>query len=112
MADGREAAPSSRVPSSSAPSSSAPSSTEPNGTPLRRIEALPGPKGLPVLGNLLDIDRSRLHVTLEGWARTYGDLYTFRVGRKRAVVVSEPTSVERALRGRPGLFRRVATAAP
>jgi cytochrome P450 len=73
---------------------------------------LPGPKGLPVLGNLLDIDRSRLHVTLEGWARTYGDLYTFRVGRKRAVVVSEPTSVERALRGRPGLFRRVATAAP
>jgi cytochrome P450/nitrite reductase/ring-hydroxylating ferredoxin subunit len=79
---------------------------------IREVEELPGPKGLPLLGNLLEIDNDRLHLVLENWARTHGDLYTFRLGPKRALVVSDPALVEEVLRARPQAFRRVSTLEP
>lgn len=38
----------------------------------------PGPKGLPILGNALDIDMNEPHVTYTEWGKIYG-LY-FRTG--------------------------------
>jgi len=32
----------------------------------------PGPKGLPILGNVLDIDMNEPHVTYTEWGKTYG----------------------------------------
>lgn len=32
----------------------------------------PGPKGLPILGNALDIDMNEPHVTYTEWGKTYG----------------------------------------
>src|SRR5688572_25635094 len=43
----------------------------------RRIEDLPGPRGLPLLGNLLQLDLDRLHEVLETWGREYGPVYTY-----------------------------------
>ncbi|KAH6970551.1 cytochrome P450 [Ilyonectria sp. MPI-CAGE-AT-0026] len=44
----------------------------------------PGPKGLPVLGNILDIisagKEKRLHLLFENWAREYGDVMLIRSG--------------------------------
>jgi cytochrome P450 len=73
----------------------------------QRLEQLPGPKGLPLLGNLLQLDGRRLHVVLESWANLYGPLYAFRAGPKRTVVVGDPALVDQVLRARPDDYRRI-----
>ena len=40
-----------------------------------KISELPGPRGWPIVGNALQIERSRLHLVAEGWSRTYGDYF-------------------------------------
>jgi cytochrome P450 len=68
---------------------------------------LPGPKGLPVLGNLLQIDLKKLHLILEEWASVYGDIYQFRLANKTVVVISEPTLIQDILKDRPQTYRRI-----
>lgn len=75
----------------------------------RRISELPGPPGLPLLGNLHQIRITRLHRILEEWAATYGPLYRFRMGPKRMVVVSDAELAHRVLRARPSTYRRLAS---
>ncbi|MGK4008043.1 cytochrome P450 [Sorangium sp. So ce1036] len=75
----------------------------------RDLSTLPGPRRLPFLGNLLEIRPTQLHLTLEGWSRTYGDLYTFWLGRRPILVVSNVELVQRVLRERPKEFRRWST---
>ncbi|WP_437897367.1 cytochrome P450 [Sorangium sp. So ce124] len=70
------------------------------------LSTLPGPRRLPLLGNLLEIRPTQFHLTLEGWNRKYGDLYTFRLGRTPVVVVGSAELVQRILRERPKEFRR------
>src|SRR6185503_11128985 len=65
---------------------------------LRRPRDLPGPRGWPLVGNLLDLDLPRLHQVLEGWAARYGPLYLFRMGRKPVVVTSDATLAQQVLR--------------
>lgn len=80
-------------------------------SPLRRIEQLPGPKGLPLLGNLLQLDIERLHLVFEEWARTHGSVCAFRAGPKRVLIVSEPSAIEEVLRARPHDYRRMSRVA-
>jgi cytochrome P450/nitrite reductase/ring-hydroxylating ferredoxin subunit len=80
-------------------------------SPRRTVEDLPGPRGWPLLGNALALKTERVHLVLEDWARRYGPLYRFRLGRKPVVVVSEARLNEAILRARPGAFRRLAVAA-
>ncbi|HEY1231405.1 MAG TPA: cytochrome P450 [Ramlibacter sp.] len=72
----------------------------------RTLADLPGPRGLPLLGNALQIQRDRLHQQLEGWARTYGDPFVFRIGGRQFLVVSSPETIATVLRRRPDGFRR------
>lgn len=74
---------------------------------VQRLEQLPGPKGLPLLGNLLQLDPKRLHLVLEGWANSYGSLYSFRAGPRRTVVVGDPALTDQILRARPDDYRRI-----
>jgi cytochrome P450 len=74
---------------------------------VQRLEQLPGPKGLPLLGNLLQLDARRLHVVLEKWADSYGSLYAFRAGPKRTLVVGDPALSDQILRARPDEYRRI-----
>jgi cytochrome P450/nitrite reductase/ring-hydroxylating ferredoxin subunit len=80
--------------------------------PTRQIEDLPGPKGLPLLGNLLQLDVPRLHEILEGWAREHGPLYRYRMGTRWVVGVAEPALLEQVLRSRPEVFRRLSDIEP
>jgi cytochrome P450 len=73
---------------------------------LREIHQLPGPRGWPLLGNAPQLQRSSMHLQLEEWVRRYGDLFTFRIGARRFMVVADPESIATVLRDRPHGFRR------
>lgn len=73
---------------------------------LVRIEALPGPRGLPVVGNLLQIDTASLHLTAEKWSRKYGDYFRFRIGPRQILALANPETIAAVLRERPDGFHR------
>jgi cytochrome P450 len=73
---------------------------------LREIDDLPGPPGLPLLGNLLQIDKVHIHQQVEEWARRYGPFFHFRLGRERLLVVADHVAMGVILRDRPEGFRR------
>lgn len=52
----------------------------------------PGPRGLPVLGSLVQLARASgpPHVVVTGLARRYGGVVAFRVGQVPTVVISDP----------------------
>lgn len=74
----------------------------------RRFEQLPGPPGLPLLGNALQVRPSSLHRTLEQWADRYDCPYRFRLGNQRGMVINQPELINEALHDRPQRFRRFA----
>lgn len=82
---------------------------EPSSAPvaaIRTLDDLPGPRPLPLIGNLHQLDATRGHLILEGWAARYGSTYQLRMGRKRVVATADPALIEQAMRSRPGAFRR------
>lgn len=78
----------------------------------RPLATLPGPKGLPLLGNMLQLKVTQLHSILEQWADTYGPLYTFRIARKPVLVIAAPHLIHEVLRHRPETYRRLGSFAP
>lgn len=76
------------------------------------LRDLPGPTGLPVLGNLLQLDLKRLHTILEQWAETYGGMYRFQIAHKPVVAVSDTQLINEVLRKRPASYRRFASIEP
>ncbi len=73
------------------------------------LSRLPGPKGLPVLGNLLQIDLQKLHLILEEWSGIYGEIYKFKIANKTVVAISDTTLIQNILRDRPQTYRRVSS---
>jgi cytochrome P450 len=73
---------------------------------LREIEDLPGPPGLPLVGNLLQIDKPHIHQQVEAWARRYGPFFRFRLGREPLLVVADHVAMGIIFRDRPEGFRR------
>jgi cytochrome P450 len=73
----------------------------------RPLTTLPGPRGLPLVGNLFQLKGTQLHTILEHWADIHGPLYTFRLGRKPVVVMAAPDLIQAVLRRRPETFRRL-----
>ena len=74
--------------------------------PLRKISELPGPRGLPILGNALQIDSATLHLTAEKWSREYGEFFSFRIGARRFLALANPETIAAVLRDRPDGFNR------
>ncbi|NOT10689.1 MAG: cytochrome P450 [Methylococcaceae bacterium] len=70
------------------------------------LSTLPGPKGLPILGNLLQIDMQKLHLILEGWSEQYGEIYRFKMANKTVVAISNPSWIQTILKDRPDTYRR------
>jgi len=75
--------------------------------PARRLDELPSPRGLPVLGNLHQLDLPRLHRVLEDWCARYGSPFLMRFGRKKIFVSADPDVLQHVLRERPEGYRRV-----
>jgi cytochrome P450 len=73
---------------------------------LREIADLPAPPGLPFIGNLLQVDRARIHQQVERWARQYGPFFRMRLGSRRLFVVADHVAMGALFRDRPDGFRR------
>ena len=79
--------------------------------PTRSVDSLPGPKGIPVFGNALQIKSNQMHLQLEAWARQFGPYYQIRLGARRIMVVADHKAVGALLRDRPEGFSRSKRAA-
>ena len=75
---------------------------------LRTYDDLPGPRGLPLLGNALELRGPRMHLQLERWSRDFGPYYRLKVGPRRVLVVGEHHAIAAMLRDRPEGFGRTA----
>lgn len=73
---------------------------------VREIDDLPGPRALPFVGSLFQIERRRMHQVIEGWAREYGPYFRLRLANRTLLVVSDHEALGAALRDRPDGFRR------
>ncbi|MCZ6889269.1 MAG: cytochrome P450 [Gammaproteobacteria bacterium] len=87
-------------------SSLEPAASAAAGARPRTIESLPGPRGLPVLGNALQIDASRIHHVLEGWTRQYGSFFRFSMGARKVLAIADPQAINAVLKDRPDTFHR------
>ena len=73
---------------------------------LRQLSDLPGPKGLPFLGNALQVRPKKMHADVEAMVLRYGPLFRLRMGPRQALVVADTALVNGILRDRPDGFRR------
>jgi len=83
-----------------------PSAASVVGKRLRTIASLPGPRGLPVLGNALQIDASRIQDVLEAWARRFGPFFRFRLGARKVLAIADPQAINVVLKDRPDTYYR------
>ena len=78
----------------------------PASTALRRLDELPGPRGLPWLGNIFQYEPERFHLQLEEWCREFGALFRLRAPGQQLLVVGDHELVAAILRDRPDGFGR------
>jgi cytochrome P450 len=75
----------------------------------RTLRDVPGPRGFPLIGNLLQIEQARVHLALERFCREHGDIFSFRLGPVRCLGIADPELAKLVLRERPHDFRRMKT---
>ncbi|XP_017572521.1 cytochrome P450 2K1-like isoform X3 [Pygocentrus nattereri] len=64
----------------------------------------PGPKPLPILGNLLELDLKRPYLSLLSMSKQYGSVFTVYFGLKKVVVLAGYQTVKQALVNHPEEF--------
>jgi cytochrome P450 len=74
---------------------------------LIQMNQLPGPAGLPLLGNALQLNPEKLHRIFEKWSDRYGPIFRIQLGTIPVVVVSAPETIQEVLKNRPEKFRRL-----
>lgn len=74
------------------------------------LQQLPGPKSLPIIGNLLELGK-RPYLSLTSMSKRYGDVFQIQIGMRPVVVLSGNETVRQALikqgdefAGRPDLY--------
>lgn len=78
--------------------------------PFDIIEAtqLPGPRGLPLLGNLLHLSPAKFHRVIGKWSDEYGSIFKIKLGSIPIVIITDPEAIQFVLKNRPEKFRRSA----
>ncbi len=78
----------------------------------RSISDLPMPRGLPLLGNALQLDPPRIHLQLEEWAQQLGPIYRISVGPREMLCVADLDAAHAILRDRPEGYSRMRSYQP
>lgn len=73
----------------------------------QNFNQLPGPKGWPLLGSLLQLDLKKLHLIFEQWADEFGPLYKFKLANRQVIAISDLDLINEVLRKRPEYYRRL-----
>lgn len=72
----------------------------------RTIADLPGPKGMPLVGNMLQMTGHQWHLKFRKWIGEFGPVFKLSFLGHPAIVVSDRATAGLLLRERPGDFRR------
>ena len=64
----------------------------------------PGPRGLPIIGNLHKLDNSVLHLQLLQLSKKYGPLFSLRLGLRPVVVISSAKLAKETLKNHDLVF--------
>jgi cytochrome P450 len=80
--------------------------SQPAANALRTLDELPGPRGIPLLGNALELKPKELHRLLRRWTDRFGPLFVFRVATQRILTVADAETIQQLLRDRPERYRR------
>lgn len=72
----------------------------------RDIDTLPGPRGLPWIGNALQVHAPRFHRQLEAWSTQFGPFFKVHLRGAAMLVVADHSAISTMLRDRPDGFRR------
>ncbi|RYR27292.1 hypothetical protein Ahy_B02g061630 [Arachis hypogaea] len=70
----------------------------------KSLKSLPGPKGLPIIGNLHQLDNSILHKQLSQLSKKYGPIFSLKLGLRRAIVVSSSKLAKETLKNHDIVF--------
>ena len=62
--------------------------------PPKGYRPVPGPKGLPLIGNTLDVPQSRPEKKFMEWAREFGELYRIQMGWNDWVFVNSDVAAK------------------
>ena len=81
-------------------------------TTLRCIADLPAPRGLPLLGNALQLDPPRLHLQLEEWSQQLGKVFRITAAHREIMVINDLDTVHTVLRERPESYSRMRSYQP
>ncbi|CAI8600720.1 unnamed protein product [Vicia faba] len=64
----------------------------------------PGPKGLPIIGNLHQLDISKLYLQLSEFSKIYGPIFSLQLGFRQAIVVSSGEIAKEVLKNKGDVF--------
>ncbi|KAK0122021.1 hypothetical protein ONS95_010286 [Cadophora gregata] len=65
---------------------------------------LPGPKGVPIVGNLLQIQSRHSWLQFKAWADNYGPIFCLKLGLREHVVISSEAIANELLRERGNIY--------
>lgn len=71
--------------------------------PRKKLNLPPGPRGWPILGNLMSLG-THPQITLTNMAAVYGPILYLRLGQRDCIVVSSPEMAEEFLKTRDANF--------
>ncbi|KAH7135157.1 cytochrome P450 2D18 [Dendryphion nanum] len=64
----------------------------------------PGPRTIPILGNLHQMDMKNMHIQFKDWADQYGGVFSLKIGGGNMIVLSDPRAVHDLMNKKSAIY--------